>query len=220
MVDEDFVRRRTIEVALRDGSRVRIRPITPDDKDHLLDGFRRLSPESRYRRFFSPIDELTPDQLRDLTEVDYTDRFAYVAFALDVPGAPLAVGVARYVRLPEQPNVAEAAVTVVDDYHLRGLGTLLLQALGAVALENGIERFRAYSLDTNRPLRELAAGLGAEVHHEPGGMIRIEADLPRQADELRGTPLYALFRALARGEEPERLRFRELWGDRKRLPAP
>jgi GNAT superfamily N-acetyltransferase len=217
MVDEEFVRRRTIEVALRDGSLVRIRPLTPDDKDHILDGFRRLSPESRYRRFLSPIDELTPDLLRDLTEVDYRDRFAYVAFALDVPGAPLGVGVARYVRLADDPRVAEAAVTVVDDYHLRGLGTLLLQALGAVALENGIDRFRAYALDSNRPLQELAARLGGEIHHESGGMVRIEADLPRQAEELRGTPLYALFRALARGEEPERLRFRELWGDRGRL---
>jgi GNAT superfamily N-acetyltransferase len=220
MVDEEFVRRRTIEVALRDGALVRIRPLTPDDKDHILDGFRRLSPESRYRRFMSPIDELTPEMLRDLTEVDYSDRFAYVAFALDVPGAPLGVGVARYVRLAEEPRVAEAAVTVVDDYHSRGLGTLLLQALGAVALENGIERFRAYALDRNRPLQELAAGLGAEIHHEAGGMVRIEADLPRQADELRGTPLYALFRALARGEEPERLRFRELWSDRGRLTTP
>jgi hypothetical protein len=60
MIDEAFVRRRTVEVALRDGGMVRIRPITPDDKDHILDGFRRLSPESRYRRFLSPIDELTP----------------------------------------------------------------------------------------------------------------------------------------------------------------
>jgi GNAT superfamily N-acetyltransferase len=213
MVDEAFVRRRTIEVALRDGSLVRIRPITPDDKDHILDGFRRLSPESRYRRFLSPIDELTPEMLRDLTEVDYVDRFAYVAFALDVAGAPLGIGVARYVRLEGEPRVAEAAVTVVDDYHERGLGTLLLQALGAVALENGIERFRAYALDTNRPLQELAARLGAEIRHDPGGTVRIEAFLPRQAEELRGTSLYALFRALARGEEPGPVTFRELWGD-------
>ena len=99
MVDEGFVRRRTIEVALRDGTMVRIRPIVPEDKDHILDGFRRLSPESRYRRFLSPIDELTPDMLQDLTEVDYRDRFAYVAFALDVGGPALGIGVARYVRL-------------------------------------------------------------------------------------------------------------------------
>jgi hypothetical protein len=83
---------------------VRIRPITPDDKDHILDGFRRLSPESRYLRFLSPIDELPPDMLRDLTEVDYVDRFAYVGFALDVPGAPLGIGVARYVRLEGNPG--------------------------------------------------------------------------------------------------------------------
>jgi GNAT superfamily N-acetyltransferase len=219
MVDEEFVRRRTVEVALRDGALARIRPIVPEDKDHILDGFRRLSPESRYRRFLSPIDELTPDMLSQLTELDYRDRFAYVGFALDVPGPPLGIGVARYVRLTGEPHVAEAAVTVVDDYQARGLGTLLLGALGAVALENGIERFRAYALDSNRPLQELAARLGAQTHHEAAGMVRIEADLPRQAEELRGTTLYAMFRALARGEEPERLRFRELWGDAAAIPS-
>jgi|SRR5919106_2410391 GNAT superfamily N-acetyltransferase len=219
MVDEGFVRRRTIEVALRDGTMVRIRPIVPEDKDHLVDGFRRLSPESRYRRFLSPIDELTPDMLRELTEVDYRDRFAYVAFALDVGGPALGIGVARYVRLWGEPEVAEAAVTVVDDYQDRGLGTLLLQALGAVALENGIERFRAYALDSNRPLQELAARLGAEMHHEAAGVVRIETDLPGKAEELRGTALYAMFRAMARGEETQRLRFRELWGDAAPVPS-
>jgi len=141
-VDGEFVRRRTTEVALRDGTRVRLRPILPEDKAVLVEGFRRLSPESRYRRFMAPIQELTDDELRYLTEIDYVDHFAWLALDLEQPGHP-GIGVGRYVRIPEEPDVAEAAVTVVDDYYQgRGVGTLLLEALGAVALENGIRRFR------------------------------------------------------------------------------
>jgi GNAT superfamily N-acetyltransferase len=200
-VDEEYIRHRTTEVSLRDGIRVRIRPIVPDDKSHLIDGFNRLSPESRYRRFLSPIAELTPDMLRELTEVDYVDHFAYIAFAVEASGE-VGAGVARYVRAPEEPEVAEAAVTVVDEYQGRGLGTFLLQALGAVALENGIRRFRGYALETNRPIREVLEALGANLHHDSPGLIRVEIDLPARLVALRDSPLYDILRAVARGDGP------------------
>lgn len=201
MVDEEFVRRRTTEVSLRDGTRVRLRPILPEDKALLAAGFERMSPESRYRRFMAPIKELDEDLLGFLTEIDYQDHFAWIAIGLHEPEAP-GLGVARYVRVPHEDQVAEAAVTVIDEYQGRGLGTLLLEALGAVALENGIRRFRGYALEENRPLRELLLALGAAMHHEGPGMIRVEIDLPRQAEELRGSPLYGVLRAAARGEGP------------------
>jgi GNAT superfamily N-acetyltransferase len=207
---DGFFRRRTTRVRLRDGTRVLIRPVMPEDKARFLDGFARLSPESRYRRFMSPIDELTPDMLREFTEVDYVDHFAYVALLADQPGLP-GIGVARYIRLPDDPEVAESAVTVVDEYQGRGLGTLLIEALGAVALENGILRFRGYLLIDNQPMVELVEELGARVEFDSPGLYRVEVDLPRQARELRGSPLYTVFRALARGERPWQVRFREYW---------
>lgn len=200
-VDEEFVRRRTTEVALRDGTSVRIRPIVPEDKALLVEGFRRLSPESRYRRFMAAIEELTEGQLRYLTEIDYVDHFAWLALDLDAPGHP-GVGVSRYVRVPEEPEVAEAAVTVVDDYQGRGLGTLLLEALGAVALENGITRFRGYALEDNRPIREVLDAMGATTAHDSPGMVRIEVDLPARMEEMRGSPLWEVLRIVARGDGP------------------
>ena len=210
MVDPGFIGRRSAVVALRDGTPVLIRPIVAEDKERLRDGFARLSPLSRYRRFMSPIDELTPDMLRHFTEVDYVDHFAYVAILAEEPGQP-GIGVARYIRLPEDPTVAEAAVTVVDEYQGRGVGTLLLEALGAVALQNGIVRFRGYAVDDNRPMLDLMTQMGADVEHDSPGVHRIEVDLPRQARGLKRTPLYRVFRAMARGRRPLPIRFRELW---------
>jgi GNAT superfamily N-acetyltransferase len=201
VVDEEFIRRRTTEVSLRDGTLVRLRPVVPDDKGHIVEGFRRLSPESRYRRFMAPLAELSEEQLRELTEIDYEDHFALLALSLDEADTP-GMGVSRYVRDRDEPEVAEAAVTVIDDYHRRGLGTLLLQALGAVALEHGIKRFRGYVLENNRPIREVLDGLGAEVHHDSAGVVRVDIDLPATAEDLRGSPLYDVLRAVARGDGP------------------
>ena len=207
--DEEFVRRHTTEVSLRDGTLIRLRPIVPEDKASLVDGFRRLSPESRYRRFMAPIARLSDEQLAFLTEVDYRDHFAWIALSLDQAGTP-SVGVARYVRDPADPEVAEAAVTVVDDHQGRGLGTLLLQALGAVALEHGIRRFRGYALEENRPIRDLLESMGAATAHEAPGTLRVEIDLPSRAEELRGSPLYDVLRAVARGDGPVFLRSERL----------
>lgn len=198
-VDPEFIASRTTELFLRDGTRVVIRPVVPEDKDKLAEAFSRLSPESRYRRFFSQIDELTPEMLKKLTEIDYDDHFAWVAAAPDEPGAP-GVGAARYVRVPGEPEVAEAAVTIIDDFHGRGLGSVLLQALGAVAIENGIKRFRGYALEENEAIRRLLGE--ADVRHEAPGLIRVEVDLPAQAEELRDSPMYEILRAVARGDGP------------------
>ena len=219
MVDEEFIRARTTEISLPDGGLVRLRPVVPDDKAALVEGFRRLSPESRYRRFMAPIRELTPELLVELTEVDYRDRFAWMAFSLDEPGTP-GMGVSRYVRDAVDREVAEAAVTVIDDYHERGLGRLLLEFLGAVALENGIKRFRGYALEDNRAIRELLARLRASTTHDSPGLLRFELDLPAQAEELRGSPMYEMLRAVARGDAPVLVRPADLLAERGTPPGP
>src|ERR1700694_5259409 len=96
----------TIAGVLNDGTRVLFRPIRPDDKDNLRRGIEAMSPESRYRRFFAPIDHLSDEQLAYLTEIDYQDHFAWIAFLPDVEGFP-GVGVARWVRDPAHRASAE-----------------------------------------------------------------------------------------------------------------
>ena len=98
-----------------------MRRIEPDDRDAVQGAFARLSEQSRYQRFMSAINELSESQLRYLTEVDHHDHEALIAF--DREGG-LGVGVGRYVRLDDGTS-AEAAVTVVDEWQGRGLGTAL-----------------------------------------------------------------------------------------------
>lgn len=161
---------------LRDGTRVVTRPIEPGDKDALLSGFERLSEESRYRRFLSATPRLTESQLRYLTEVDHDRHEAIIAFAEET-GEP--VGVARYVRYPDDPTDAEPAVTVVDDWQGRGLGTLLLEEISQRARAAGVRRFVATVLGTNRPMIALIEHLGGgATDRVGGGVIRIEAELP------------------------------------------
>jgi Acetyltransferase (GNAT) family len=126
------------QVDLRDGSRVRIRQAHRTDRDLLARGFERLSPESRYRRFLTPMHGLDQKTLRYLTDLDHRDHEAM--FALDESGE--GVGVARYVRSAVRPDTAEVAVAVVDAWQGRGLGTLLLHAISVRARDEASARSR------------------------------------------------------------------------------
>ena len=170
---------------IRDGSDVGLRPIEPGDKELLRDGFDRLSAQSRYERFLSPLDHMSTAMLRYFTEVNHHDHEALVAID---PATGRMVGVARYVR-EDDPVVAEAAITVADDWQGRGLGTMLLNALAERARQEGVRRFSAYVLARNEDMIDLLFRLGpAKVVDRQHGAVQIEAELPRAgvSDQLRG----------------------------------
>jgi GNAT superfamily N-acetyltransferase len=181
-------------VTLRDGSKVLIRPIRADDKEALTRGLGRLSPDSRYRRFLRPVTSLSDRELKYLTEIDYTSHFAWVAVNPDDPGDGW--GVSRYVRDPKDPEVAEAAVAVVDDQQHKGVGAYLLQFLTASAIANGIHTFRGWVLGDNveilRPLERIGASRTPDH-----GVLRIEVEL---TDDFEGSPIQEALRSVARGE--------------------
>src|SRR3954463_4592891 len=152
---------------LSSGDRVTLRHIRPSDADELKRGFQRLSDESRYRRFFSALGDLTPERLRYLTEVDGIDHVAIVAVGASPDlKTEIGYGVARFVRLRGAPDVAEAALTVVDPMQHKGLGRILGLTLAEAARERGITHFRGETLATNAPVRQLLADVGAEVRFE------------------------------------------------------
>lgn len=186
------------EATLRDGTRVTIRPIEPDDKEGLARGFERLSPESRYRRFFRPLRRLSAADLRYLTEVDHDDHEALVAVH-DADAGPELIGVARYVRSDEDPTAAEVAVTVLDDWHGRGVASELLRRLVRRAREQRVERFVALVLGENRDALELFQHVAANDARprRREGYVELLIELPEE--RLAGTALGRALRTAAAG---------------------
>ena len=191
-------------VPLRDGTELDVRSIRPEDKGALVDGLDRMGPTSRYRRFLAPIGRLSARELRYLTEVDHHDHEALVARP---HGDAQGVGVARYVRLPEDRGAAEFAVAVADDWQGRGVGTALLTLLADRAREEGVERFRGLMLSENEPMRELLGVLGEpRVVGRDGATVEVEVDLPDGSGA--GDGLCRMLKAAARGDtrlEPRHL---------------
>jgi GNAT superfamily N-acetyltransferase len=137
---------------LANGQQVWIRPIQPDDAFSLQDGLRHLSAETIHRRFLGAKTRFTTAELRYLTEIDGVDHIALVA--VDVLRGRL-VAVARCVRLPEDPAVAEWAIVVADPLQRLGLGTALVRALADEARRQGIHRFRGTVAGENRAVLRL-----------------------------------------------------------------
>ena len=184
------------EVRLAGGLAVQVRPIESGDKRLLAEGFERLSPETRYRRFFAPMERLSEQDLRYLTEVDHHDHEAMVA--LD-PDSGQLVGVARYVR-SEEPDEAEVAVVVGDPWHGNGVATALLERLAVRAREEGIDHFVALVLSDNEEVlglfRSLAQG-SSSVRRSASGNVEIVIDLP-EPGRLSESGLGRILRAVAR----------------------
>src|SRR5277367_3682953 len=111
---------------------------------------------------------IRPMRRRYLTDVDHHDHEALGALdQADGRG----VGIARYIRDAEDPQAAEIAVTIVDDWQGRGLGTELLARLSDRARSEGIRRFTALVSADNTAMARLLQNMGAElVRYGPGNV--------------------------------------------------
>jgi len=169
-IDSDFY----IKHILSDGTHVRLRHVCPEDAPKFKRGFEAFSPESRYLRFFSGLESLSDNMLQYLTNVDGYNHVAIVALVESVKGKrEYGVGVARFVRIKDEPNVAEIAVSVIDNMHNKGLGRLLLKTIKEAAIERDIQYFRAEILASYRdmiiidiPLGETETGTLLENNQE------------------------------------------------------
>jgi GNAT superfamily N-acetyltransferase len=185
-------------VELRDGSRMLVRPIRPEDKDAIAAGFDRLSAESRFRRFFAPLTVLGPDELAYLTEVDHHDHEALIGFDAETREP---VGVARFIRNAD-PHEAEVAVTVVDNRQGRGAASALLDRLVTRARDEGITHFLAIVLSDNREAIEMfdsVAPPGSSRRRTASGHVELVIELPEPGTPTRESKLGRTLRAAARG---------------------
>ncbi len=185
-------RRRT--VTLRDGARATLRSIASEDGPLLAAAFDRLSEESRYRRFFTTKSELSPTELAYFVDVDHKDHEAIIAID---PSSGEALGVARYIRSSDDAEVAELAVTVVDDWQRRGLGRALLDRLTYDARREGVRRFSALVQSDNPNALALATGAGDTQRHSDTGVVELVIELPPKRG--MGVQLARALRAAAAG---------------------
>ena len=152
------------DVLLSDGRPCRVRPIRPTDAAALQEFHASLSAETVYFRYFAPYPELSPHDVHRFTNVDHSDRVAFVAVYRDQ-----ILGVGRFDRLDDK-RLAEVAFTVRDDHQGRGIGAVLLEHLAAAARELGVERFVAEVLPTNQKMLGTfeAAGYTPRRSYEDG----------------------------------------------------
>jgi acetyltransferase len=168
-------------VTLKDGTQIVIRPIHSDDADDLQDTFQRLSMESIYLRFLSFKKVLSDEEAQTLATVDYTSRMAFVAICKE-NDKDIVVGVSRYALLdPGDPEMAESAVVVADEYQGRGLGKLLLWRLVNYARAMGIHYLRGNLQVGNNRMLDLVkrSGLPHQTHYVDGiWEVNIDLGLP------------------------------------------
>jgi GNAT superfamily N-acetyltransferase len=189
-----------LTLELKDGTKVHVRPIVPDDEPLLHEAVAAMSERTVYFRFFSPLKRMPDALAHRLAVVDYKDRFAIVATMRAIAakggyppqsagqaepdpahppgGKERIVGVARYDRAPGT-DVAETALAVVDEFQRRGLGRALLTILSKVAREHGIKTFSLIVLPENQHMLGLLRKMGW-IHQAKltGGVYEITFDLP------------------------------------------
>ena len=184
-------------LVLRGGLKVLIRPIQPADRKLIAEAFDRLSPQSRYRRFFAPLSRLTGEDLTYLTEVDHHDHEALVAVD---PDDGWIIGVARYVR-SENPMEAEVAVVVGDPWQGSGVASVLLERLVERARGAGITHFVALVMSDNEQalelFRHLAPG-GSTTRRSASGHTEMLIELPEPGHSLAESRLGRVLSTVAR----------------------
>jgi GNAT superfamily N-acetyltransferase len=182
---------------LADGTDIALRPFLPGDGDLLVAGFARLSNQSRYRRFLSPVPRLTDSMLAFLTAVDGDCHRAFGALVEEHDGT-VGAGLLRWVRTGADPKVADLAITVIDDYQGRGLGGLLLDVAVLDGFAHGLDRFEGVVLGENISSRRMLVRGGATLRPDSGGVLAYRLPLRPRAAILLDSPLAALVAAQSR----------------------
>lgn len=188
-----------LRLALDDGTPVLLRPVRAEDAERIRAGLDDLSPDSRITRFFSPVTHFSDQQLVYLTHVDQENHVAWGA--LDVSSAEsVGLGIGRFARLPDEPDVAEIAITVIDAAQRHGLGSRLLALLHVLARRRGITTFRAVLMAQNHALIRRVQAFGGTAH-STGSEVMLDLPVLADAADLPDTPEAEEFKRVFRTVE-------------------
>ena len=170
-----------IDVILKTGQSLRVRPITPEDRKRLEDLFYRLSPWSRYLRFGYSKSFISQAELSYFTDIQPPDTYAFVATTGEAVEERI-VAVGRWFLLPDG-ETAEVAFVVEDNIQIRGIGTALLEQLAQAAVKYRIRRFVARVLPENTRMIEVFDESGFRIAKRiEEGAFHISMDLREQEE--------------------------------------
>jgi len=141
--------RYTAAEAMRDGRRLEVRSLKPQDKDDMQAAMDRSSPQSMYRRFFGAKRSFSDKEVAFFMNVDFVKHVALVAVT-DERGHATVVAGGRYIV--DRPGTAEVAFAVIDEYQGQGIGAALLRNLIILARDAGLKEFTAEVLPENIPM--------------------------------------------------------------------
>jgi acetyl coenzyme A synthetase (ADP forming)-like protein len=162
---------RAVDVGLRDGSTIRIRPVRLDDLHDVVELFGRLSDRSSEMRFHGRR-RLSADEVRQFVAVDYRGTFGLVALSYS-GDEPRIVSLASYIETV--PGHAEIGIAVDDPFQGRGLGSILIEHLSEAAAEAGIAVFEAEILGGNTDMLEVVRALQLPMETSvSGGVVHVE----------------------------------------------
>ena len=168
---------------LKNGISVQIRSIRPDDKGMISEAFHNLEPESIYTRFFHHKKNLSENDLKTATEVDFK---SVVALVVTVGAEPeqIIIGAGRYFVLDETETQlrAEVAFTVEEDYHGLGMAGLVLKHLTRIARYQGLSFFVAEVLSGNKAMLKVFSRSGLPMKEKrQGGVMHLRLTLGETA---------------------------------------
>jgi RimJ/RimL family protein N-acetyltransferase len=181
---------------IKDSTYLCFKALEHADREKFLDGFKKLSRRTVYHRFFGFMKELTNQQVEDLLNTDKRDHVAWTAFDIaddDVIG----IGVGRFRRSTTQPNEAELALTVIDEYQEKGVGTVLLAIMYYLAARLEIDIFTAVILSDNAKLIKRFKELGAKMTRA-GSEYEMRLPVLKDFDDLPKTKYSRIIKPVLR----------------------
>lgn len=143
---------------------LRVGSVRPHNKEQIKEGLRDMSPESIRYRFLGSKKEFSDKELQYLTELDGWNHYAIGIE--EMSGHHRGVAIIRLVRSGENPVEAEIAITIIDEYQKKGLGTLLMDLIYLAALERNIQRLSFTFLPQNEGIVHLINKSGAKYTRE------------------------------------------------------
>lgn len=158
---------------LKDGTEIFVRLQLPEDEQHLRNAFEKLSSATKRMRYFAVSNGLSEKDWAHYLNTDTANRVGIVAYKVS-NNEIYGLAVARYFRVIDEPEIAEAGITVIDEYHHKGIGKILLTHLTEHGKQNGIKKFRAEIHVSNTPMLEMLKGLPHSTTKLEDNILRLE----------------------------------------------